>query len=91
MKSDKREVNIGMHSVGNQAHCVGPAIWTEKPLRVLFEIQPTNILAFEFFNYTPLPEWGGKKVSMGLEDDVGITVKGVEWLYPPIERILLIR
>jgi hypothetical protein len=44
----------------------------------------------EFF-FLPLPEEGGKKLRMGLEDDVIITENGVEWLYPPIGRIHLIR
>ena len=85
------EVNIGWHSVGNWGHGVGPAIWTEKPLRRELVLRPTHLMAFEFFIYMPLPEWGGKKLRMGLEDDVIITENGVEWLYPPIERIHLIR
>jgi Xaa-Pro aminopeptidase len=87
----KTEVNIGWHSVGNLAHGVGPAIWTEKPLRFQFEIRSTHLFAFEFFIYVPLPEWGGKKLRIGIEDDAIITENGVEWLYPETERILLIR
>ena len=86
----KTEVNIGWHSVGNLVHGAGPAIWTEKPLRFQFEIRPTHLFAFEHFMYVPLPEWGGKKLRLGIEDDVIITENGVEWLYPETERILLI-
>lgn len=89
--SKNTEVNIGMHSVGNWGHCVGPAIWTEKPLRREMVLKPTHLLGFEFFMCVPLPEWGGKKLILGLEDDVIITENGVEWLYPPIEKINLIR
>ena len=89
--SKNTEVNIGMHSVGNWVHGVGPAIWTEKPLRREMVLKPTHILAFEFFVCVPLPEWGGKKWIFGIEDDVIITEDGVEWLYPPVERINLIR
>jgi Xaa-Pro aminopeptidase len=85
------EVNIGWHSVGNWGHGVGPAIWTEKPHRREMILKPTHLMAFEFFIYVPLPEWDGKKLRMGLEDDVVITENGVEWLYPPIDRIQLIR
>jgi Xaa-Pro aminopeptidase len=85
------EVNVGWHSVGNWVHGVGPAIWTEKPLRREMVLKPTHLMAFEFFIYVPLPEWKGQKLRMGLEDDVIITENGVEWLYPPIERIHLIR
>ncbi len=89
--SNNTQVNIGMHSVGNWVHGVGPAIWTEKPLRREMVLKPTHLLAFEFFVLVPLPEWDGKKLIFGLEDDVIITEHGVEWLYPPIERINLIR
>lgn len=90
-ESPNIEVNIGWHSVGNWGHGVGPAIWTEKPLRREMILKSTHLMAFEFFIYVPLPEWDGKKLRMGLEDDVIITEHGVEWLYPPIDRIHLIR
>lgn len=89
--SKNTEVNIGWHYVGNLGHGVGPAIWTEKPLRYQLELSPTQLFAFEFFMYIPLPEWGGKKLRIGIEDDVIITENGVEWLCPEIERISLIR
>jgi hypothetical protein len=39
----------------------------------------------------PVPEWGvGKHVYMALEDDVIVTERGVEFLYPPMKRIRLI-
>jgi Xaa-Pro aminopeptidase len=41
--------------------------------------------------YVPLPEWNGKKIRIGIEDDAVITENGVEWLCPEVERILLIR
>jgi len=90
-ESKNIEVNIGWHSVGNLGHGVGPAIWIEKPLRYRLEIRPTQIFAFEYFVYVPLPEWRGKKLRIGIEDDVIITENGVEWLYPITEWILLIR
>ena len=90
-ESKNIEVNIGWHSVGNLGHGVGPAIWTEKPLRYRLEIRPTQLFAFEYFAYVPLPEWRGKKLRIGIEDDVIIRENGVEWLYPITERILLIR
>jgi Xaa-Pro aminopeptidase len=88
---DNIEVNIGCHSVGNLAHCAGPAIWIERPWRSQFMIQPSNLLAFEFNTYIPVPEWDrGEKVYIALEDDAIVTEDGVQWLYPPNNRILLI-
>jgi len=89
--SKNTEVNIGWHSVGNLGHGVGPAIWTEKPLRYHLEVRPSQLYAFEFFVYVPLPEWNGRKIRIGIEDDAVITENGVEWLCPEAERILLIR
>jgi len=33
----------------------------------------------------------GRKIRMGIEENVVITENGVEWLSPVVERILLIR
>lgn len=88
--SSATEVIIGCHSVGNTGHGIGPSIAWFNPLRLTFEIKPTNLLSIEFFAYTPAPEWGGAKVRIPLEDDAIVTERGVEWLYPVNNRILLI-
>ncbi len=85
------DIMWGNHSVGNLGHGVGPSVAFFNPLRLTFEVVPTNLLSIELFAYTPVPEWGGAKVRMPLEDDAVVTARGVEWLYPPAERILLIR
>jgi Xaa-Pro aminopeptidase len=86
----KTEVIIGCHSVGNLGHGIGPSIAWFNPLRLTFEIKPTNMFSIEFFAWTPAPEWDGKKVRIPLEDDAIVTERGVEWLYPVNNRILLI-
>jgi Xaa-Pro aminopeptidase len=86
----KTEVIIGCHSVGNLGHDIGPSIAWFNPQRLTFEIKPTNMFSIEFFAWTPAPEWGGKKVRIPLEDDAIVTERGVEWLYPVNNRILLI-
>ncbi len=88
---DATEVIIGCHSVGNLGHGIGPSIAWFNPKRLEFEIRPTNLFSIELFAYTAAPEWGGKKVRIPLEDDAIVTERGVEWLYPINERILLIR
>ena len=88
---DSTEVIIGCHSVGNTGHGIGPSIAWFNPKRLEFEIRPTNIFSIELFAYTPAPEWGGKKVRIPLEDDAIVTERGIEWLYPVNQRILLIR
>ncbi len=90
-ETDKTEVIIGCHSVGNWGHGIGPSIAWFNPLRLTFKIQSTNMFVIEFFAYTAAPEWGGKKVRIPLEDDAIVTENGIEWLYPIADRILLIR
>lgn len=85
------EVIVGSHSVGNTGHGIGPSIAFFNPLRLTFEVKPTNLLSIEFFAYTAAPEWNGAKVRVPIEDDAVVTERGVEWLYPVIDRILLIR
>ncbi len=85
------EVIIGCHSVGNLGHGVGPSIAWFNPTRLQYEIRPGNLFSIELFAYTPADEWGGSKVRIPLEDDAIVTARGVEWLYPINQRILLIR
>ncbi len=90
--SDPRtEVIIGCHSVGDRGHGSGPSIAFFNPKRLTFTIRPTNMFSIELFAWTPAPEWGGKKVRIPLEDDAIVTDRGVEWVYPVNERILLIK
>jgi Xaa-Pro aminopeptidase len=85
------DVTIGCHSVGNSGHGIGPSIAFFNPKRLTFEIKPSNLLSIELFAYTAAPEWGGKKVRIPLEDDAVVTHRGIEWLYPVYDRILLIK
>lgn len=89
--SDKTEVVIGCHSVGNWGHGIGPSIAEWNPVRFKYVIQHTNLLSIELFAYTPLPEWGGNKLRIPLEDDAVVTERGVEWLYPINQRVLVIK
>ena len=85
------DVIIGCHSVGNLGHGIGPSIAWFNPERMTYVIQPTNMFSIELFAYTAIPEWGGKKLRIPLEDDAIVTERGVEWLYPVNQKVLLIR
>ena len=85
------DVVIGCHSVGNTGHGIGPSIAFFNPVRIEYELRPTNLLAIELFAYTSMPEWGGAKVRIPLEDDAVLTERGIEWLYPVNDRVLLVR
>ncbi|MFN0180145.1 MAG: M24 family metallopeptidase [Gemmatimonadales bacterium] len=85
------DVIVGCHSVGDQGHGSGPSIAWFNPVRLTFQIRPTNLFSIEFFAYTAAPEFGGKKVRIPLEDDAIVTERGIEWLYPINPGILLIK
>ena len=88
---DVTDVVVGSHSVGNSGHGIGPSIAFFNPVRIEFTLRPTNLLSIELFAYTAVPAWDNKKGRLPLEDAAVLTARGVEWLYPVNERILLIR
>lgn len=89
----KTGVSIDCHCVGNTGNsevASGPSIAGFRLDRAHLIIKPNHIFAFEFIAVTPVSKWGGKKIRFNVEDDAIVTENGVEWLYPPNERILLI-
>ena len=88
---DVIDVIIGCHSVGNLGHGIGPSIAWFNPERMKYMLHPGNLLSIELFAYTAIPEWGGKKLRIPLEDDAVLTDRGIEWLYPVNQEVLLIR
>ncbi len=90
----KTEVMIDCHCVGNTGNsevASGPSIAGFRKDRAHLVIKENNLFAFEFMAYTPNPEWNGWKVRFNIEDNAVVTKDGVKWLYPPNERILLIK
>lgn len=85
------DVVIGCHSVGNTGHGIGPSVAFFNPVRREFPLRASNLLSIELFAYTAIPEWGDAKLRVPLEDDAVVTERGVEWLYPVNERVLLVR
>lgn len=85
------EFFIGCHSVGDWGHGLGPSIAFFNPTRLNFEIRPSNMFSIELFAWVPADAWGGKKVRIPLEDDAIVTSRGVEWMYPVNQRVLLVR
>jgi Xaa-Pro aminopeptidase len=88
---DKTDVIIGCHSVGDWGHGTGPSIAFFNPVQLTYVVKPTNLFSIELFAYTPMPEWGGKKLRIPLEDDAIVTERGVEWLYPINQKVQLIK
>jgi Xaa-Pro aminopeptidase len=85
------DVVIGSHSVGDWGHGSGPSMADFNPLRMTYALRPGNFLSIELFLYTPVPEWGGRKIKIPLEDNGVVTARGFEWTAPPASRILLVK
>ncbi|MBS1545638.1 MAG: M24 family metallopeptidase [Bacteroidetes bacterium] len=88
---DKTDVIVGCHSVGDWGHGSGPSIAFFNPVQMGYILRPSNLLSIEFFAYTPIPEWGGKKLRVPLEDDAIVTERGIEWVYPINRKVLVIK
>jgi Xaa-Pro aminopeptidase len=85
------DVVIGFHPVGNTGHDIGASLTTWQPLQATFPILPNHMFSFEYFAYTPIPEWGGKKLRIPIEDDAIVTERGVEFLHPANYRLLVVK
>lgn len=88
---DRTDVVYGFHPVGNTGHDIGPSLTTWQPLQRTFELHPHHIFSFEYFAYTPLPEWGGRKLRVPIEDDAILMEDGIQFLHPANYRLLVIR
>jgi len=89
----KTWISIDCHCVGNTGNseiASGPSIAGFRLDRADLVIKPNNLFAFEYIAATTVPEWGGWKVAFSIEDDAIATQDGVQFLYPPNSRILLI-
>ena len=87
----KTDVVYGFHPVGNTGHDIGPSLTTWQPLQATFELYPHHIFSFEYFAYTPIKEWGGKKLRIPIEDDAILMEQGIQFLHPANYRLLVIR
>jgi len=85
------DVVLGPHSVGNWGHGLGPSLAFFNPTRMTYELRPGTLISIELFAYTANPEWDNAKIRIPLEDDAVVTERGVEWLYPVNDRILVIK
>jgi Xaa-Pro aminopeptidase len=88
---EKTDVVYGFHPVGNTGHDIGPSLTTWQPLQSTFELYTHHIFSFEYFAYTPLPEWGGRKLRIPIEDDAILMENGIQFLHPANYRLLVIR
>jgi Xaa-Pro aminopeptidase len=87
----KTDVVYGFHPVGNTGHDIGPSLTTWQPLQTTFTLHLQHLFAFEFFAYTPIPEWGGKKLRIPIEDDAILMEQGIQFVHPANYRLMVVR
>jgi Xaa-Pro aminopeptidase len=85
------DVVYGFHPVGNTGHDIGPSLTTWQPLQATFTMHLQHMFAFEYFAYTPIREWGGKKLRIPIEDDAVLMEHGIQFLHPANYRLLVIK
>ncbi|HKY44366.1 MAG TPA: M24 family metallopeptidase [Pyrinomonadaceae bacterium] len=94
MKKVEIEAMIYSHSVGNQGHALGASIdfrrasagtSLEPPFR------EGSYTAIELNTSTPVPEWGGQKVTIMMEDDAYLAKDGMKWFRPRQTAFYVIR
>jgi Xaa-Pro aminopeptidase len=88
---DKTDVVYGFHPVGNTGHDIGPSLTTWQPLQTTFDLYRQHMFSFEYFAYTPIPEWGGRKLRIPIEDDAILMEHGIQFLHPANYRLLVVR
>jgi Xaa-Pro aminopeptidase len=88
---DRTDVVYGFHPVGNTGHDIGPSLTTWQPLQRTFTMHLQHLFAFEFFAYSPIAEWGGRKLRIPIEDDAILMEHGIQFVHPANYRLLVIR
>ena len=88
---DRTDIAYGFHPVGNTGHDIGPSLTTWQPLQQTFMLHPQHMFSFEYFAYSPIAEWGGKKLRIPIEDNAILMEHGVQFLHPANYRLLVIR
>jgi len=90
---DKTQVHLDLHTLGVADELVGPRISPLGPDWVRDLTIPLNhTFALEYMIHMPVPKWGkGKHLYLPFHDSGMVTERGVEFLYPPVDKIYVIR
>src|SRR5678815_4790932 len=94
MKTAGIEAMIYSHSVGNQGLSLGARVDFRRPAAGA-PLEPPfregSYTSIELNTSTPVPEWGGQKVTIMMEDDAYLTKEGMKWFRPRQTAFYLIR
>jgi Xaa-Pro aminopeptidase len=84
------------HPVGDHGHGAGPLVglWDRQegvPGKGDLTILPGTWFSIELNARTPVPEWDGKELWVGMEEDAAVTPSGAEWILRRQEKFHLVR
>jgi hypothetical protein len=85
------------HPIGDHGHGAGPLIglWDRQqgvPGRGDVRLEPNSWFSIELSSRTPIPEWGGQELFVGMEEDAMVGPDGkVSWILRRQEKFHLIR
>ncbi len=91
--TDKSGFSIDNHAMGNNGGgmvTVGPSMAPFRRDRDHLVIKENNIFAFEYMVHTNLPERPGFPLSINISNVQIVSNRGVEWIQPPNEKIILL-
>jgi hypothetical protein len=90
----KTQIHIDFHALGKEVlQTEAPRISPLGPdwIREL-KIPLYHTFTFEYMVHMPVPDWGkGKHLYVTMHDGVIVTERGIEFPYPPVKEIYLIR
>ncbi len=91
--TNKTGISIDLHVEGNNnggLETVGPSIAPFQSDRDHLIIPENHLFSFEFITNTNIPERPGYPLRINIEGNHVVSSRGVEFLHPPNEKILLI-
>ena len=94
-KASGLSCNIGVHSIDGFGHGIGAwfnAVWLDRySVRTTFPVRLGAWYAIEFSTSTPIPEWGGEMLRMGVEESGYASESGLKYFIPLQQQYYLIR
>ena len=91
--TNQSSFSIDLHSQGNNGGSlvtVGPSVAAFRSDRDHLMVQENHLFSFEFVICTNLPERPRFPLCLNIEGNHVVSSRGVEFLHPPNERILLV-
>jgi hypothetical protein len=97
MRSEAIKGSIYSHPIGDHGHGAGPLIglWDHQegvPGKGDIAVLPSTWFSIELNVRAAVPEWGGRELQVGMEEDVAVDASGaVQWILSRQEKYHLIK